>query len=63
MFKEILQNAKNLDLLSMISMVIFLVIFGLILWWVFGLDKRFTNYMSELPLENDENIKINNKGN
>ena len=63
MFKEILKNAENLDLLSIVSMVIFLVIFLLILWWVFGLDKRFTNYMSELPLGNDENIKINNKGN
>ena len=56
MFKELLKDVEGLQLMADLSLIIFFVAFVLIVIWVMLLDKKFTNYMSKLPLENDKNI-------
>ena len=57
MFKDILKSVNGYDNWSIISMLIFLLFFVGLIIYVWKLDKNFSNYMSSLPLENEENSK------
>jgi len=59
MFKNILQSVTGFEIWAIISMLIFLALFILIIYWVIKSDKNFIGYMSNLPLEEEKNI-INN---
>lgn len=57
MFKEILKSVSGFDNWSIVSMLIFFLFFVGLIIYVLKIDKNFSNYMSSLPLENDENSK------
>lgn len=57
MFKELLKNVNELNWIADISLVFFFLFFIMILVWVLLLDKKYTNRMSNLPLDNDNNIE------
>lgn len=57
MFKELLNNAESMKFLENFSLIFFFAAFILIVVWVLLLKKDFTDYMSALPLENDNNIE------
>ena len=57
MFKELLNNAESMKFLANFSLIFFFAAFILIVVLVLLLKKDFTDYMSALPLENDNNIE------
>jgi len=59
MFKDLLKNIETLEWIRDFSLIFFFVLFIVLIVWVLSLDKRFINYMSELPLEKDNKIDLN----
>lgn len=57
MFKEILKSVNGFENWSIITMLIFFLFFVGLLIYVWKIDKRFSNYMGSLPLDNEENSK------
>jgi hypothetical protein len=51
MYKNVLQNIDNIAVWPVISFVIFFVFFlGLLLWVLFA-DKKFIDYMKNMPIQ------------
>lgn len=51
MYKNVLQSIDNIALWPVISFVIFFAFFlGLLLWVVFA-DKKFIDYMKQMPIQ------------
>ena len=57
MYKEVLRNIDNVAMWPVISFVIFFLFFIILLWWAFTADKKFINYMSNMPMDD----KISNE--
>ena len=55
MYKEVLRNIDNIAIWPVISFVIFFLFFIILLWWTFTADKKFINYMSNMPVDNNGN--------
>ena len=53
MYKNVLQSIDNIAIWPVISFVIFFLFFICLLWWVFTVDKKFVNEMSNLPIGHD----------
>lgn len=53
MEKNVLQHIDHVSVWPVISFVIFFLFFLVLLWWVFSVDKKFVQQMSELPLSED----------
>lgn len=51
MYKNILQSIDNVAIWPIISFVIFFLFFLMLLWWVFTVNKKFIDYMSNMPIE------------
>ncbi len=59
MYKDILRSIDHIEIWPIISFVIFFLFFLMLLWWVFTVDKKFINTMSQKPLHDgvdDESI-------
>jgi len=56
LFKNLLSSVESLELWSEISMVIFFVVFVTVIVYTFRLNKSDMDYMSQLPLSENENI-------
>lgn len=54
MYKEILRGIENIEIWPVISFSIFFLFFIIMLLWVFTVDKKFINQMSQLPLSDDD---------
>lgn len=54
MIKEILNSIRGVEMFPIISMVIFIAIFALVIYWVIRRDKSYITKMKNLPLENNE---------
>ncbi|ROL61245.1 hypothetical protein D9V86_06780 [Bacteroidetes/Chlorobi group bacterium ChocPot_Mid] len=60
MFKELLSPVENFGLWSIISMIIFFIVFIAIVVYTFKLSKSHVEYMAKMPLtENENNFKEN----
>lgn len=51
MYKNVLQTIDNVAIWPVISFVIFFLFFLVLLWWVFTVNKKFVDHMSNMPLE------------
>lgn len=57
MYKNVLQSIDNIAIWPVISFVIFFAFFlGLLLWVVFA-DKKFIDYMKNMPIQDSEEKK------
>lgn len=57
MFRFILGSGQEFEIMQIITLFVFFVIFvGVIIWAIFA-KKRYINHMSELPLEDQNSIK------
>lgn len=54
--KHSMENIAGVEVFPLISLGIFFTFFLLLGFYVWRTDKRFFNSMSELPLENDQNL-------
>ncbi|TAL68347.1 MAG: cbb3-type cytochrome c oxidase subunit 3 [Bacteroidetes bacterium] len=59
MFRDILNNVEGFGFLMIFSLIFFFVLFILILYWVWNLDKGLMDRMKNLPLEDDINARTN----
>lgn len=55
MFKEVLQSIEGIEFYTIVSMIIFILFFIGMAIWLFKVDKKYIQTMSELPLENENN--------
>lgn len=54
MFKNYLSGIDGVSVYPIISLVIFVAFFVLLGFFVFKADRRYINYMENLPLEDRE---------
>lgn len=54
--KHSMENIAGVEVFPLISLGIFFTFFLLLGFYVWRTDKRFFSNMSELPLENDQNL-------
>jgi cbb3-type cytochrome oxidase subunit 3 len=54
MYKYILQSVENINWLAMAALVLFFVIFVASTVWIMTKRKGYIEYMSNLPLEEDQ---------
>jgi cbb3-type cytochrome oxidase subunit 3 len=62
MFKEVLQSIEGVGFYTIVSMILFILLFIGITIWLFRVDKKYIKTMSELPLEEDNNEFSNLRG-
>lgn len=55
--KNYMESIEGVAIYPMISLLIFFVFFGLLLWWVLTASKNHVDQMSKLPLEENEPTK------
>lgn len=60
MYKSVLQNIDNIAIWPVISFVIFFLFFLCLLWWVFTVDKKFIQKMSDMPIDKNMNDNTQN---
>ncbi|MEE9574328.1 MAG: hypothetical protein V3W20_14830 [Candidatus Neomarinimicrobiota bacterium] len=57
MFKLLLVSGQEFGTMQVFIFIVFITIFiGIIIWAIFA-NKRYINYMSKLPLEDENSIK------
>lgn len=59
MYKEILQSIEGVEIYPIISLIVFVVFFIVVTIRLIRMDKNYINEMKQLPLNKDENNKIN----
>jgi|UniRef100_A0A832G816 hypothetical protein len=59
MYKEILQSIEGVEIYPIISLIVFVVFFVVVTIWLIKMDKNYINEMKQLPLNKDDNNKIN----
>ncbi|MCG2460235.1 CcoQ/FixQ family Cbb3-type cytochrome c oxidase assembly chaperone [Flavobacteriaceae bacterium F89] len=55
--KNYMDSIEGVAIYPMISLLIFFVFFGLLLWWVLTASKNYLDQMSKLPLDENEPTK------
>ncbi len=55
--KNYMESIEGVAIYPMISLLIFFVFFGLLLWWVLTASKKHVDQMSQLPLDETESTK------
>lgn len=60
MFKYIYELIDNVEIYPIISLLIFFVFFVTLLVYVFLVDKGYINKMKNIPLDEEEQPKLNN---
>ena len=48
-----MESISGVEVYPMISLLIFFLFFVLLFWWVFTARKEYTDSMSNIPLEQD----------
>ncbi len=59
MYKEILQSIEGVEIYPIISLIVFILFFIVVTIRLIKMDKNYINKMKQLPLNNEENKKIN----
>ncbi|BDQ04175.1 MAG: hypothetical protein KatS3mg036_1108 [Ignavibacterium sp.] len=59
MYKEILQSIEGVEIYPIISLIVFVLFFIVVTISLIRMDKNYINEMKQLPLNNEDNKKIN----
>ncbi len=54
MFKQFIENYQESQVYLISSLMIFLVFFALVVWMLFKMNKKHIEYMSEIPLKDND---------
>lgn len=58
MFKNIFSHINGIEIYPILTLIFFFVFFVAVTFFALRLDKKFVEYMGNLPLNNDnENLK------
>jgi hypothetical protein len=65
MFKQLLATSSgDINWMALFALVTFFLIFSIVLFQIIFQKKKYSDYMSQLPLgDGDDSININNKKN
>jgi len=58
MFSQNLASIDNVWIFPVISLVLFFLIFACVIIWVLKKDKSYMESYANIPLENDNKVKI-----
>lgn len=58
MFRQFLDKVQGVDIPMITSLLIFFIFFILVGTYLFIVDKKHLKYMSNLPLNDDQNIVL-----
>jgi cytochrome c oxidase cbb3-type subunit 4 len=56
MYKEVLRSIEDIEIMPMISLMVFMLFFIGMFIWVVTVDRKYVEHMRSLPL-NDNEIK------
>ncbi|NNC70648.1 MAG: CcoQ/FixQ family Cbb3-type cytochrome c oxidase assembly chaperone [Flavobacteriaceae bacterium] len=56
--KHHMETMEGVAIYPMISLLIFFIFFAVLFWWVFTARKEYITKVSNLPLENDNNLEL-----
>jgi preprotein translocase subunit YajC len=62
MIRNYLQSIEGVEIYPLISLVVFVLFFVIMFTWMFRIDKNYIKEMEELPLDLENNIKLNSTG-
>lgn len=51
MIKELIKSIAGIELYGVVAMLIFFIIFILVIFWTFKMDRRYLNKMKNMPLD------------
>lgn len=51
MYKELLQSIAGIEIFPVVSLLLFVVVFGTVLYWTSRVDRDSLTEMSQLPLD------------
>lgn len=54
MYKEVLRSIEDIEIMPLISLMVFMLFFIGMFIWVITVDKKYVEHMKSLPLNNDE---------
>lgn len=57
MYKEVLRSIEDIDIMPMISLVVFMLFFIGMFIWVVSVDKKYVDHMKWLPLNDEDEAK------
>lgn len=57
MYKEVLRSIDNIAIWPVISFVIFFTFFIGLLWFTYKADKKFIQYMSDMPMDDAQSVQ------
>jgi cytochrome c oxidase cbb3-type subunit IV len=57
MIRNVLENITGIQIYPIISLVLFVSVFVGMTWWAMRLHRNFSDYMGNLPLEDDNGDK------
>lgn len=63
MYKEVLRSIDNIAIWPVISFVIFFAFFIGLLWYAFTADKNFIKRMSNMPIDDENQLPESQKEN
>ncbi|MBZ0201425.1 MAG: CcoQ/FixQ family Cbb3-type cytochrome c oxidase assembly chaperone [Ignavibacteria bacterium] len=56
MYKQVLESISGVEIYPIIALIMFFFMFVVILMWIFLIDKKTITRMSNIPLDDTENI-------
>lgn len=59
MYKDVLRSITGIEIWPVISLAIFFAFFIGLLLWVWLVDKKYIDEMSQLPMDNDQSSTPN----
>jgi len=54
MYKEVLRSIEDIEIMPLISLMVFMLFFIGMFIWVITVDKKYVEHMKSLPLNDDE---------
>jgi cytochrome c oxidase cbb3-type subunit 4 len=63
MFSKNLSSIDGVSIFPIISLVLFFVIFSIFLFWVFKKDKSYMEILANIPLQENNDMKLNKESN
>ncbi len=56
MYKQVLESISGIEIFPVVALLLFFLMFMAILLWIFLIDKKTITRMSNIPLDETENI-------
>ncbi len=62
MIRNYLQSIEGVEIYPLFTLIVFVLFFIVMLVWMLRIDKNYIKEMEHLPLESENNRKLNSTG-